>query len=678
MALPSVCFQSASAKSVQLAKDTSHIQYDAAPAWVLAPPNPTKNETPTGAPYRVIYSDTQIRILADHVETHSAFRAKILTSQALAIGALRLDWNPASQDVTVHTLRIYREGQIMDVLASNHFAILQREANLEASILTGVLTATMQVPGLQVGDEVEFATTIRERDTVFGNHTYGANLMFLAEGLGANRVSLAWDPARVPRFQASPDIPKALLRENAAVWIFNDPGKVETIDGAPPRYNVRRLIEYSDFADWKQLSAAIFPLFAKASILPSDSPIITEVERIAKETPDSVQRAGAALKLVQDRIRYVFVGLNGANFRPMDIATTWRSRFGDCKAKSVLLQAILQRLGITSEIVLVNSQGGDDIPTRLPSPLAFDHALVRASIDGRTYYLDGTKDGDRALPLLEPTRYRAVLPLRAGGGDLEQPKPKPPGRPDLIRTVDIDWSGGLDQLAKVTANRYILGENSTIYHAQLAALSPEQADRALRAYWSKEDGWVEPEAVSWRYDDANSAIVLTVTGKGHGDWSGDDRDGHSNTIPYAGSYPPPERKRPAAQNQTIPWANEFPGYSCSIVNIRLPKPSAPHLIWDFRATPFDTRIGGIHYVRRSSMENGIVRALRIYKAYLPEIQADEAAQANRAIPGFDNSMGQVFEQRNNSSHARAVSPSSLPRIGDVDWLKAETACTVRE
>jgi hypothetical protein len=679
MALACTFSGSVEARGVQSQLDPTQVQYGSAPTWLEAPPRATGTETPAGAPYRVVYSDTQIRVMSGYSDKYSAYRVKILTPQALSIGALKLEWNPDSQIVTVNTLFIYRDKQTIDILASNRFVVLQREASLESSVLTGILTATMQIPGLEVGDEIEFAVTIRERDTVFGGHVYGADLMSLAEGAGANRVSLGWSPGNALRYQGSSDIPKAQAAPYAATWNFNDPGELQLTDGAPSRYNVRRLVEYSDFADWKQVSAVMYPLFEKAEILKPASPVAAEVKHIATQTNDPIQRTEAALNFVQENIRYVFVGLNGANFRPMNIDETWNNRFGDCKAKSVMLDAMLRQLGISSEIVLVNSQGGDDISSRLPSPLVFDHAIIRAIIDGRTYYLDATQYGNQILPLLEPTRYRAILPVEKGGAELEQPALKPPMRPTLIVTIDEDWRAGLDLPAKVTANRYVFGDNAAVFNALLSGLSPEQADRGLRAYWANEDGWLTPDSVSWRHDESRSAIVLTAIGTANSDWSGDAQSGHSNTIPHAGSYPPPERKRSSTQDQAVPWANEFPSYECAISNVHLPKPSSAQLRWNYNADPFDVRIGGIRYVRKSSMADGIVRTIRIHKTYLSEIDATAAAKANTEIPSFDNSMGRIFEENTAGVFIRPSTASkavSGPLIDDVDWTQQKTACSL--
>src|SRR3546814_5700852 len=99
---------------------------------------------------------------------------------------------------------------------------------------------------------------------------------------------------------------------------------------------------------------------------------------------DLLDRASAALKLVQRDVRYIYVGLGNGNLTPATAEETWQRRYGDCKGKTALLLALLARLGIEAEAVLANNSGGDDgLDERLPNPGMFDHVLVRARIDGK-------------------------------------------------------------------------------------------------------------------------------------------------------------------------------------------------------------------------------------------------------------------------------------------------------
>src|SRR5690606_29861533 len=117
---------------------------------------------------------------------------------------------------------------------------------------------------------------------------------------------------------------------------------------------------------------------------------------------------------------------------------TWQRRFGDCKAKTAMLLALLRELKIEAEPVLVDINGGDGSELWLPRPDVFNHVVVRAKIDGETYWLDGTRLGDRYLDTLPSPIFRWALPVRASGSALEAVAPKALARPQAISVLDID------------------------------------------------------------------------------------------------------------------------------------------------------------------------------------------------------------------------------------------------
>src|SRR6185437_5165683 len=97
-----------------------------------------------------------------------------------------------------------------------------------------------------------------------------------------------------------------------------------------------------------------------------------EVAKIRARETDPKRRAAAALSLVQDRVRYFANGMNGGNYVPQSPDKTWALGYGDCKAKTLLLLAILHELGIDAEPVLASIGAGDLVEVRLPAPEAFN------------------------------------------------------------------------------------------------------------------------------------------------------------------------------------------------------------------------------------------------------------------------------------------------------------------
>ena len=651
------------------------VQFSKSPGWVLPVPSPTDTPTPDGAPYRVVYSDNQAYFGPDGLEAFQAYRLKILRADALGAGNLTLTWNPDGGDARVHLVRIIRNKEVIDVLKSTHFQVLQREGSLEQAALNGELTAALQIPGLQLEDELEVAATIRRKDPTLGDHLFGFALLPVTGQPGVFRIRMVMPSRENVHWRASPDVTGILQKtangQTDLVYELRDPHAAVIADGAPGRINVRRLIEVSDFDSWSAVSRRIWPLFDKAAVLSPQSPVRQEIARIASTGTDPTQRIEAALQLVQDRIRYVYIGLNGGNFMPATADETWQRRFGDCKAKTALLLAILRELGIPGEAVLVSVRGGDGINERLPTPAVFDHVLVRVPMGEKAYWLDGSRLGDRRMD--PPPAWRWVLPVRRDGTDLEQLPSKPPAAPDSITVIDADSTKGFDGKADVRIQQVLRGDSALEIHSRIAVLSAEDADRALRTYLRQTNGWIEPEAVSWRYDEQSAVLLLTVTGRGKLDWTGADADGRSLTLFGAGFTPPAEFHRPKEQDQTAPWITGYPSFRCWVTAIHLPGGDS-RWKWDYESDPVDRHLGGVDYWRLADLRDGVMRTVMSRRIDVPEITPEQADEVNSALPTFNNHMSSVYQIARNKREPNHRRLSAAPFNGETDWTATDTPC----
>jgi tetratricopeptide (TPR) repeat protein len=645
------------------------VQYGPAPAWVLPPPSPTATAPPPGAAFRVAYSDFQTSLGPDGSTTYSAFRIKILSPQALALGNVGAVWNPSTDDITIHTLRIIRGDQVIDVLKDNKFQVIQRENNLEYSMLDGALTGTLQTPGLQVGDEVEFAMTVHRRETLLGGRSYGGEHLPQAGVLGAHRIRLVWHDGGKLRWQASADLGQTPIKDagttHEIVIELRDPGSPAAPEGAPARYAVRRSLEYSEFASWRDVSNAVWPLFDQAEKLAPGSAVKAEAARIAAATSDPVARTEAALKLAQDQIRYVYVGLNGGNYRPASADETWTRRFGDCKAKTVLLLALLRELGVQSEAVLVNSKGADGADQRLPSPEVFDHVVVKATIEGRTYWLDGTRLDDHRLSDLSPLPSRWGLPLRETDADLERIPIAAPVFPLESDLIFIDASAGFDTPAKIEMEQVLRGDEAEALRLQLAAQPPDDVTRALEESWSQ-GGWTATSA-QWRYDETQKALIVVYKGSGKQDWEGDEGSGRNLAVPHAGQTPPAELHRPADQDQTAPWQLEFPNFKRWTTVIELPAPTRKWRYWSYLADPMRLRLGGVSYWRQAQLQDGMLRTTMSRRTLSTEISPADARAMNAGLPHFNNRISELFQSAAPGNHPE---PSGEPTDPDAQHFVA--------
>jgi tetratricopeptide (TPR) repeat protein len=224
------------------------------------------------------------------------------------------------------------------------------------------------------------------------------------------------------------------------------------------------------------------PHFSAAAETAAGDPVAEQAAAIMRQASDPIERAALATRLVQDKISYLLNGLDGGNYLPQQAAFTWDKRYGDCKAKSVLLLALLQRMGIEAEPVLVTTRGGDALPELLPLPGNFDHVIVRATIAGVDYWLDGTSAGTRLSNIGNVPPFHYALPLRAGGAELIPMTQRERAVPDMRMAFAVDHSAGVDlpQLFSVTME--VSGPGGAMAEAMADADDPEQLRRMASSF----------------------------------------------------------------------------------------------------------------------------------------------------------------------------------------------------
>jgi transglutaminase-like putative cysteine protease len=632
-------------------------------------------------PATIIYSDQQVRMSAEGTDYYAAYRVKLQRPEALAAGNIAITWNPDAGQATVHRLLIHRGAQTIDILKTEKFRILQRETALEFAVLDGQLTASLQVPGLQIGDELEFAATIRRKDPTLGDHAFGFATLPVTSVPGAFRVRLVWPGDSKLVVKTSADLGTPTIADEGEqkqiVYMLRDPKSAVPTEGAPARFNVRRLMEYSDFATWNDVAQTVRALFDRASQLSPASSLRAEAAKIAASAKGQKARAEAALAFAQEQIRYVYVGFNGGNYRPATADETWLRRFGDCKAKTALLLALLRQLGINAEAVLVNVSSGDGLDQRLPTPAMFDHVLVRARIDGQSYWLDGTRLGEGRLDTVSQPPFRWALPLTARVASLEAVPADPPRVPALVRVLDIDAREGVDKPARVKAQDILRGPSAIEFGMQLQALSTDDSRRIVESYWREVADWIVPDKASWRRTEPQDTLILEVAGEGKLDWEGSESEGRQLDIFNAGFNPPSQLRRPRDQDQQAPWLTDYPAFRCFVTTIRLPPPDEDKM-WRYSAKPVNVMLGGTAYWRTATLGNDTIRTIMSRRVLKPEISAAEAADVNAGIKSFDNKISRLFEASQgtglvdeNLKPVQAKDPSTEA----IDWTSPTAPCT---
>ena len=556
------------------AEATETPRYEPAPSWVV--PAPAIKEGSSGLPLLAVL-DEQTRIADGTVWSYRELGSRAVSAEALArMGTVTLNWQPFHGDLIVHRVDIIRDGQRIDVLrAGQRFSVIRREQGLEKLEMNGILTATLQVEGLRVGDVLDVAYSVSIKDPALKGGVQ-ASAIAVPEPFKVDfaRARMIWAKGSPIQWKAYPIGLKAAESDNSGwhelSFVLPAPKQPDMPADAPRRFKPVPAIEVSSFTDWSAVSGVFAPLYRTNGLIMSGSPLAQEVAQIRARETDPKQRAAAALSLVQDRIRYFADGMNGGNYVPQSPDRTWAAGYGDCKAKTLLLLAMLHELGIEAEPVLANISQGDLVAIRLPAPAAFNHVFVHAKIGGEDLWLDGTGRGSRLEDMGDPPPFRSVLPVREGGASLLQLPSEAPARPTRTVSIDIDESAAIGMTAPFSATVQIRGAAADAIRAIAAQLDNE---KLLQLALVSLGGTLGPDPVpvtqKFDFDAADGTETISITGIAKPAWR---RQDHQYSLRPVGGISSlrldSDRSRPAWKD--IPVATGDPGHIDITTRLHLP------------------------------------------------------------------------------------------------------------
>lgn len=611
-------------------------QYGPPPKWVQVaevPPAPPAEGAPA---VQTLLDDNQSRLTPEGDAYYNRRVRKVLKTEGLpALTTFGVTWDPDDEQVTIHSLRIIRGDKTIDLLAKGrNMLVLRREQDLERAMLDGRMSASQQIEGLQVGDILDASWSHSGRDPVAGNRSYDLEALAFPGVASRYRVRLTWPKGAPVRFRATEGFGEPNLGEEGG-WtvlerdITNAQAPKPPI-GAPPRFRRLGSLETSSFESWNEVSRMMAPLYASASVIGADSDLRAEVDAIAARTRDPKARAFAALRLVEDKTRYFFIGIGDGGYVPAPADETWRRKFGDCKGKTALLLAILKALEVEAEPALVSLGGGDGMDERLPSLAAFNHVLVRATVEGKVYWLDGTRTGDRSgLDALRPPPHRWALPVRAAGADLERIDLPPLDAPQIEAKIRFDASKGLDVRAGVMMNTRLTGDAANAMRQMVAITPRTDLERTFRQQMSGNMSWIEVEKIDWRDDVENDAFEIRLSGVADLDWrTNPDLGVREYRVSVSNNQTQGFPRREPGPNRDAPYAVPFPVFVRTTTEMVLPQGGKGFTV---RGPAGREMVGGMELVRASGIDGGVARFTIDVRSLQSEIPAAEAEAATRTL-----------------------------------------------
>lgn len=114
------------------------------------------------------------------------------------------------------------------------------------------------------------------------------------------------------------------------------------------------------------------------------------VDRLLENVSDTIQKIKVLYEHMQRNTKYVNVSIDEGGLEPYPASYVCYNKYGDCKALTVYMMALLKYAGINSHYCLVNAGvGASEIIEAVPGP-QFNHVILAVPLERDTIWLENT------------------------------------------------------------------------------------------------------------------------------------------------------------------------------------------------------------------------------------------------------------------------------------------------
>jgi transglutaminase-like putative cysteine protease len=183
---------------------------------------------------------------------------------------------------------------------------------------------------------------------------------------------------------------------------------------APEKFEIEKY--RGNMSTWQELGKFIYTLNEGRDMLPDH--IRQTVHQIADPLTNPKEKITRLYNYMQQNTRYISIQLGIGGLQPFDAAYVAAKKYGDCKALSNYMYALLKEAGIKSHYTLVKSGNGrnyfrEDFPSS-----QFNHVILCVPLQKDTVWLECTSQTAPAGYLGGFTSDRPVLLVDENGGRL--------------------------------------------------------------------------------------------------------------------------------------------------------------------------------------------------------------------------------------------------------------------
>lgn len=365
-------------------------------------------------------------LVVRYAEDNSYVRTLVVKEHVLSdagvrdAGILSIPFASMAETVAFDYVRVRKPSGEVVVTPADDAQEVAAPVTESAPMYSDLRLKQLPIRSLAVGDILEYKVTVHATDAdAPGQHSFVTNFM---TGIPVEEQTIE---LRVPLdFVANITVKNGYPastdegRERVYRW------KHETTSEYPKKYEKDRSapvemvqemfapdIAMSGFQSWAQMGAWYRGLMKDRAV--PDAAIQAKADELTRGLTTDDAKVDAIYNYVSTQFRYIAVSFGIGRLQPHTASEVFRNRYGDCKDKHTLLQAMLAAEKIEAEPVLIHSSML--LNPGLPIPGQFDHVITLVKLKDHDVWLDSTPEVAPSRMLLIGLRDKEALAIPATG-----------------------------------------------------------------------------------------------------------------------------------------------------------------------------------------------------------------------------------------------------------------------
>ena len=242
-----------------------------------------------------------------------------------------------------------------------------------------------------------------------------------------------------------------------------------------------------DMSTWENFGKWQISLINQTNQLPEQS--IPFYKSLVKDAKTEKEKVKILYSYLQENFRYVSIQLGIGGWKPFPAEFTEKKKYGDCKALSNYMHAMLRAVDIRSHYAIINA-GYDEMPVDKSFPRRFsNHIILCVPLAKDTVWLECT---DRQKPFGKLGSFtenrNAFLITETGGTIVSTPKSKPEDNVKItVSRIKLDETSAGKASVNVMATGEFTDEADFIYSTN---------DQNRKNYLINSEGFKQPDELT--------------------------------------------------------------------------------------------------------------------------------------------------------------------------------------